>query len=186
MADKSKWHRGEWTLEPDEKHWTDEATGMRCVVLRGPVGAWCGYVGVQHDHPAYGRSYFKSDYTIEEVLSGMAGRDAPTQLLVNNIEVHGGLTFASVTMRDEPEGTFWFGFDCSHAGDFCPNYNDLKQLGAATGWGGKVEYRDLAYVMGQCVVLAKQLSVIANASPHADSSLASVNPPPYQVKEEGV
>lgn len=55
--DKSDWPRGPWDNEPDKIQWQDEVTGLPCLIVRGPVGALCGYVGVPKSHPAYGLSY---------------------------------------------------------------------------------------------------------------------------------
>lgn len=56
-VDKSTWGDGPWQSEPDKMQWQDEATGLPCLIVRGPVGALCGYVGIAPDHPAYGLSY---------------------------------------------------------------------------------------------------------------------------------
>jgi hypothetical protein len=69
--DKSAWGRGPWQSEPDKMQFTDEATGLPCLIVRGPSGALCGYVGVGKSHP-----YFEKDYD-----------DC-------GVSVHGGLTFA--------------------------------------------------------------------------------------------
>jgi hypothetical protein len=55
--DKSDWPRGPWDNEPDKMQWPDEATGLPCLVVRGPMGSWCGYVGIPSTHPAYGKEY---------------------------------------------------------------------------------------------------------------------------------
>lgn len=55
--DKTAWGDGPWLNEPDKRQWQDEATGLSCLIVRGPVGALCGYVGVPEGHPAYGLSY---------------------------------------------------------------------------------------------------------------------------------
>ena len=70
-TDKSAWNRGPWDQEPDKRQWQDEATGLPCLIVRGPAGALCGYVGVPEGHPAHGKDY-------------------------DDVEVscHGGLTFA--------------------------------------------------------------------------------------------
>ena len=138
------------------------ATGYPCLALRGPVGAWCGYVGVPVGHAAYGLSYYESDFSVEEVLSGAAAKAAPVQAKVNDLTVHGGLTFSG---ERDVEGDFhWFGFDCAHAGDYSPKCDPLNDpvlgLGAETGWGTKIAYRDLAYVEDQCRSLAAQLKAI--------------------------
>lgn len=69
--DKSGWGMGPWHSEPDKKQWQDEETGLPCLIVRGPVGALCGYVGVPAAHPYHGKDY--NDVAVD---------------------VHGGLTFA--------------------------------------------------------------------------------------------
>lgn len=54
---KSEWGEGPWQHEPDKMEWRDKETGLPCLIVRGPVGALCGYVGVPPTHPAYGLSY---------------------------------------------------------------------------------------------------------------------------------
>lgn len=70
VVDKTDWTRGPWDSEPDKIQWQDEATGLPCMIVRGPSGALCGYVGLLPGHPFHGKSY-----------------DDP------NVDVHGGLTF---------------------------------------------------------------------------------------------
>lgn len=156
---KKTWPQGVWHGEPDESRWRDADSGLDCLVMRGPHGAWCGYVGVPDTHPAFGVSYYKTGFDLFEVASGRAQKQVNVQHQVNEIIVHGGMTYSgSDTARGD--GLHWFGFDCAHAGDFCPGYQGAAQLGKPTGWGGVVEYRDLEYVQNECVSLAKQLAAI--------------------------
>jgi hypothetical protein len=71
VLDKSDWARGAWDDEPDKIQWQDEASGLPCLIVRGPSGALCGYVGVSPGHPWHGSDYDSCD-----------------------VAVHGGLTFA--------------------------------------------------------------------------------------------
>jgi hypothetical protein len=144
-VDKSKWKEGPWRDEPDKVQWQDEATGLPCLINRGPAGAWCGYVGVNSRHP-----YYEKDYDAVDV------------------EVHGGLTFSSkcqhpeggqslacntichIVEPDEDDDVWWLGFDCYHAWDHAPG----------TSWRPREihdVYRDQAYVTEQVERLAKQL-----------------------------
>jgi len=153
FMDKTSWPRGEWDSEPDKLQWTDEATGLLCLVHRGPSGALCGYVGLPEGHRFHGVDYDHVRFDENE--------DDPYPA------AHGGLTFASscqgsdpVTGRGvchipdegEPDSVWWLGFDCAHCGDYCPAYD------RGEGRGG-VTYRDLAYVQWQCRQLAAQLKV---------------------------
>src|SRR4051812_44340660 len=105
-VDKSTWGPGDWQDEPDKVQWQDEATGLPCLIVRGPSGALCGYVGVAEGHPLFAKEYSSAD-----------------------VEVHGGLTFADfcqqttnearhvchVPAPGEPDHVWWFGFDCAHS-----------------------------------------------------------------------
>lgn len=149
VKDKATWQRGEWDQEPDKIQWKDDATGLPCLIVRGPHGALCGYVGVAPGHP----------------LFGQGGDD---------LSVHGGVTYGSPCQENadeakgichkpgvgEPDHVYWFGFDTAHAGDFCPKFD--KNLGAPTGWGENVAYRNIAYVESECRSLAQQLCSVPN------------------------
>jgi len=149
VKDKSTWLRGVWDNEPDKIQWQDETTGLPCLIVRGPHGALCGYVGVAPGHPLFEQS----------------GDD---------LDAHGGITYGATCQEGaneskgichkpgagEPDHVYWFGFDCAHAGDFCPKFD--TNLGAPTGWGEPVTYRDIPYVEGQCRDLARQLVAVTN------------------------
>jgi hypothetical protein len=42
---------GPWTIEDDRVEF--DHAGMKCLITRGPLGAWCGYVAVGVAHPYY-------------------------------------------------------------------------------------------------------------------------------------
>ena len=67
-----------------------EHAGFAWVVARNDYAARCGYVLIPAGHPWFGKDYD----TI-------------------GCDVHGGLTWSSL----EPDGNWWIGFDCFHAGD---------------------------------------------------------------------
>ena len=138
--DKSDWSDGEWQQEPDKAQWIDESTNLDCLIVRGPSGALCGYVGVPETH-----KFFGSDYDEVDVV------------------VHGGLTFANECRDtgDESVGichseecaanktVWWLGFDCAHSGDYCPAYD----FGYRDGY-----YKNFNYVKGEVTRLASQLA----------------------------
>jgi hypothetical protein len=136
-----------WLTEPDEWFSRDDNTGYATMILRNRMGALCGYVGVPVGHPLYGLPYYDWNAT------------TPEQEAVNNIEVHGGLTFAGQGRRapDEYKDYWWFGFDCAHAGDYVPVRPDVM-----TDFGCK--YRDMKYVKEQIALLAKQIHAISGAT----------------------
>ena len=146
-VDKAGWGAGPWLAEPDKRQWQDEATGLPCLIVRGPSGALCGYVGVQKGHAAHG-----ADYDAVEV------------------DVHGGLTYAGVCQHGddpargvchipgagEPDDVWWFGFDCAHAFDLSPAYAHYER--PPSPWSKPDEYRDVDYVTEQVTQLAAQLA----------------------------
>jgi len=135
---------GPWQDEPDKVQWIDRETGLNCLIKRNPIGALCGYVGVEATHPLHGVNYGDMD----------------------DIEVHGGLTYSSACDGDEQTGichvpvqgrgeVWWFGFDCAHAFDLAPS----RRL---RNWLSKDDiYRDINYVKSEVEKLALQLKARA-------------------------
>lgn len=141
-----------WETEPDHVEFKHQ--GFPCIAHRGPVGAWCGYVGVPPGHRAHGQHYRE----IEDV-----------------VDVHGGLTYADACQGDichkpapgEPDDVWWFGFDCAHGGDVSPSMVKLREERPDIFpeppllWFGTEEvYRDLAYVQAETRRLAEQLGAM--------------------------
>jgi hypothetical protein len=142
--DRTGWPSGPWDGEPDRVEWRHQ--GLPCLAVRGPLGAWCGYVGVPPGHPWHGQGYDAVD-----------------------AEAHGGLTYAAACARHvchvpapgEPADVWWVGFDCGHAEDRIPG---MEAAYAAMGlrlrpspWPGvEVAYRDLTYVRAEVEDLARQ------------------------------
>lgn len=150
---RSEWGDGPWQNEPDLIEWRDEA-GMPCLIVRGPLGALCGYVGLGPEHP----------------YSGTNHNDLP------DLEVHGGLTFSEgchegghichVAREGEPEQVWWLGFDCNHSGDVDPAVRAL--LRSLPGYSERWEYgtyRDIHYVRGEVESLARQLRAVPTDPP---------------------
>jgi hypothetical protein len=127
---------GEWDNEPDKLSWCDTKSGLQCHIVRGPMSALCGYVGIPEGHPYFGLGYDDID-----------------------ISAHGGLTYAAdKAPESDISGVWWFGFDCSHAGDYLPKNSYRDNLGEPTGWGTYVTYRNIAYVENECRNIARDLS----------------------------
>jgi hypothetical protein len=155
-VDKSAWERGPWDAEPDKAQWTDEATGLPCLMVRGPHGALCGYVGVNPGHPWHGKGY--DDCTVY---------DGPDDDWDRYPSVHGGLTYADgcshgdparsichIPAPGQPDDVWWLGFDCAHAGDYSGmKYDEAWRVRFPPG--GDV-YRDFGYVRSECQRLASQ------------------------------
>lgn len=162
---KSTYPPGPWHDEPDKVQWADTATHLPCLAVRGPLGAWCGYVGVDARHPLFGVDYASAE---DHLPRG----------------VHGGLTFADhcqpggeeraichIPGEGEPDHVWWLGFDCAHAFDLLPahimfhrelaerdpQYRRLTELSKMGPFSDT--YRPLSYVQGECRELALQLTL---------------------------
>ena len=152
--EKKTWPEGPWTAEPDKVQWLDDTTDLDCLAVRNR-GFWCGYVGVQHGHPAFGDNYQRHE---------------------GSIEVHGCLTFSGACQKTKDPATgvchvplpgrgevHWFGFDCAHSGDLDPSHIKCNEEFHARHpefgpYRDLAVYRTLDYVRSQCAKLARQLA----------------------------
>lgn len=160
---RKTWGPGPWDEEPDRVEWRDPLTGLPCLIVRGPVGALCGYVGVYPGHPFYGQEY---GFTCKDCdawndTDGNEYRSC-THCPDDKVNVHGGLTYSGACQGDichvAAEGElepWWFGFDCAHAYDLVPSYRMDTRL-----WKDG-SYRDLTYVKAEVTSLARQLKDLA-------------------------
>lgn len=155
FIDKSSWPAGPWNSEPDKAQWTDEATGLDCLVVRNDFGALCGYAGVTDGHPL-----FEVFYGACPVGCDVERWECPHKP-ESVLDAHGGITFSGSCQEDDKEQgichvspggdrTWWFGFDCGHYMDACP--------GTPFGSLRRGFYRDIGYVREQCRALAAQLA----------------------------
>jgi hypothetical protein len=159
FIDRSKWERGEWDDEPDKVQWTDETTGLVCLIHRAALGHLCGYVGVPPGH-----RYHEVEFTDVDA------------------DCHGGLTYADhcapdhdpVTGRGichvpepgEPDDLWWLGFDCGHAWDVSPGLDatvsELRGGQSVRSYNDSINsmqhYRNIAYVRLNVTALALQLA----------------------------
>lgn len=69
-------------------------SGFECMTRTSPMNIPCGYVGLPKEHPYFGKHYDD----------------------VDDIEVHGGLTFSG-RWEEFHDDLWWLGFDCGHAWD---------------------------------------------------------------------
>ena len=143
LIDKSKWGPGPWQDEPDRIEW--EHLGFPCLMVRTPMGNWCGYVAVPPGHPIFEKEYDSID-----------------------VDVHGGLTYSAhcqgpichVPKPGQPDNVWWFGFDCAHYMDLVPSFEPLlTTLGHPhpNFMTDRSTYRDVPYVKKEVERLAEQL-----------------------------
>lgn len=164
IADKA------WESEPNSLDWVDEASGYLIAMRRGPFGHWCAYVGIPKTHPWHGKDYdapvkappgaMERHVDIDDIgaITLLCGSlDSVPEENIWRISVlcrcHGGLTWAA----DRPaggkaDGRWWFGFDCSHAGDYSPT---LKRYGDADDYGDT--YREVGFVRAAIAKLCEDL-----------------------------
>lgn len=161
-----------WDNEPDEA--TFVAHGLKCAMVRTSMKHWCGYVAIPEGHPWFGLNYSDTVTVPDEIINRPIDVDKVGAInllcaafkehandneidIVCAIDVHGGLTYAADHCpKREPNGDWWFGFDCAHAGDLVPGYSDI---GLGMLGGGDV-YRDEVFVRAECERLAEQLGAM--------------------------
>lgn len=133
VVDRSGWTAGEWDNEPENR--VDFVhVGFACFILRGPLGAWCGYVGVPSTHSLYGNTDVD-----------------------DKVDVHGGVTYTEkcagaichVPEPGMPDDVWWIGFDTAHYGDVVPVNVHWAQRGET--------YKNIKYVTDEVKRLAEQL-----------------------------
>lgn len=183
-----------WETEPTSLDF--EADGLPCAMRRNErYGTWCGYVGIGPEHPLFGlptnhplnlpAAWFEGRRALEgsspfdlflHILSGAKSIEDACPISLA-FQVHGGVNYADDHVpHRKPDGRWWFGFDCGHAGDYLPHKSKTVQkmmdemvdsmpeevrgkmreivdnTAARTG-----DYRDQQYVVSECQSLAAQL-----------------------------
>jgi len=153
---------GPWKAEPDKVQWINPTTDLDCLIVRGPSGALCGYVGVPPQHPWHGQGY--SECRTADCGEVWCSEHSPEC----RVAVHGGLTYSRGCDEENPEGichipapgrpadVWWFGFDCSHAWDISP-----ERLQYGFSLHGDETYRDIVYVKGEVASLAEQIAAVS-------------------------
>lgn len=180
FADRSSWGSGPWDSEPDKLQW-ETRSGLTGLLHRNSFGAWCGYVAIERNHPLFEVHYTQSTEVLRErmnermeeevgecppfgvmIRAMFGGEMEPTPEIAFN--VHGGITFASeshirkddgsgIYLEDDDREVWFFGFDCSHAGDLSPGMRKYHLIGDEV-------YRDMAYAAEQVESLAEQIKLI--------------------------
>ena len=171
--DKAAWGEGPWQSEPDKMQWIDEGTDLDCLIVRGPGGSLCGYVGVMDGHLLFETAYNDDKFY--------------------DLDVHGGVTFTDLCQEQKKEHgvchvpaagrsdhVWWIGFDCAHAWDYSPKFDKDMPGSAYLGVlarhlsdtvdfpdneaGFETTYKDLDYVMKEIRELAKQIKTLYDRS----------------------
>lgn len=155
--DKSTWGDGPWQQECDKMQWRDEATGLPCLAVRNPGGAWCGYVGVTEGHALFGKDHHVSNIDVHDNLS-FADKCQPEDGPGNGI--------CHIPELGQPDHVWWFGFSCAGPWDQRPAA-EARYRTYGVPLDDDVTYRDLPYVQEQVTNLARQLAALAGNTPVA-------------------
>lgn len=136
-------------LKEEGNYAKGEILGLSFVIWRNPTfGHWCGYVGVPKDSRLDGKNY----YFYTESENGLS----KLEQAINDISVHGGLTYAGKLGDRAKDDLWYFGFDCAHSGDTSPYMIEkYPELEGANDW-----YKDKEFVMTEIENLTKQLKEI--------------------------
>jgi hypothetical protein len=146
--------------------------GLHGLIVVGPLGALCGYVGIQCKHPFWEKKDWdcplpsaKTGIPTEEDLQfgpeSWTARHARrltcndgsncSHMAVYQFDCHGGVTYSGRGVNGMREDLWYFGFDCSHLGDVLPDM--------PSGHNGPDDrYRGAHYVQKNVESLAKQLA----------------------------
>lgn len=93
---RSAWGDGPWATEPDLVEWRLEGVTYPLMIIRGGMGALCGYVGVPPAHPCHGRAHTNFNLTASGPSWGLL-----------------------VPTGDAPD-VWWLGFDCGGSRERAP------------------------------------------------------------------
>lgn len=142
-----------WENEGKSYPFIDQETNYGCFIYRHPrYGHLCGYVDIPATHPLFGIDYRSNIF----------------DMIIGNLEVHGGITFTGrlenpYNINELPDyfddlHDWLIGFDCNHAEDYAP----FKPCDEGEVIELKQEYRTARYVADECRKLAKQLKKLEN------------------------
>lgn len=146
LAGRDRWGEGPWQAEPDIAEWRARGSALPRLGVRGPMGGWCGYVGLPPGHPLHGKSWGDAAVEVHGVHGGITYGDACAGLVCH------------APLEGEPEHVWWLGFDCAHAWDFTPGLAaTVRRVSGAREMAEHETYRTLAYVAREIEKLAAQL-----------------------------
>ena len=152
LFDRHSWSKGKWSSEHDVYIWVDQETDYDCLIVRLKLGYLSGYVGINNQHPLY-------------------GKPASDELFAT-LKIHGSKIFSSSQIMDRGEDclqsiplvstertdpTWWIGFGCHHQGDLIPC---LFSMSGTINEGES--YKDVEYLTKEVIALSRQLKVIEN------------------------
>jgi hypothetical protein len=140
------------------KEWTTKS-GHKAVVVETSMGHNCGYVGIDDNHPLFGKEYYEHSKELEKLFkqnkenNKLIGKRGVIPLLLRKediismdiyFDVHGSITYSSKNKKYPIKSDlYWIGFDCMHLND-------------------TLEICDLNYCIKECESLSRQLKEVKN------------------------
>jgi len=106
-----------------EKQWITDENYLATITI-DYSGIRCGYVSIPTDHPANGLNYYTSSISLDDITAS-TNLIVPVMQAINNIEVHGELTYGNIKFDQ-----WTFGFDCAHAWDYPDTVKAAKLFGS--------------------------------------------------------
>ena len=142
-----------------EKEWVTKS-GHNAKVLFLEMGHRCGYIEVTKDSFLFGKEYSYYSFNLDDISKEMI-ENIEKYKSINNIEVHGGLTYAGNLLND---GSHWFGFDCAHCDDK-RDIEKLKEYYHDSKYTEIFDFKDstiknLEFCMNECESLSEQIKNI--------------------------
>ena len=113
VLDKSTWPAGPWMSEPDFVGWVDDASGRRCMMVRGSVhGAWLGYVDAVDLLPMFER--------VEPRMGQWSSLAMMQEAGLPESVIRAPRYCLSYAGRAWQMPGLWLGYDNAHADDYAP------------------------------------------------------------------
>ena len=146
-------------------------TGLKACCVINKRGNINGYVAVPKSSKYYELEYYVYTVPFEDLHLWTDPHKRAAQAKVNDIEIHGGLTYSKPGNNFITLDGWVFGFDTAHSGDdynlgeafkyLAEDGDDFEEFYKSNSYMDHYPgdtYRDLDYVINECEELAKQLS----------------------------
>jgi hypothetical protein len=150
--DKKGLPPGKWHNEPDFCYWERK---LPCLVVRDMgTGLWRGFVGINEDHPYYGKS-------LEELIRIPGATDI-------YLSVYGGISAAGrlpPKFKEFSKNYWWVSIETCHGGDLVPmlrpeDMSDSNDPNVAKALVSSQTYKDMKFIRNEVNKLSSLLSKV--------------------------
>lgn len=142
-----------WYNEPDKVQWEDEATGFPCLAIRGELGAWHGYVGVDTSHPLFGITHQEINKN-EFILYGGLTFTGSSQKVKKGEEDIG---ICYISRGEEVTDIWWLGFNYAHCWNYVPSVDFNPLVSSDAVYFSEKYYGSIERIKIECQAFAIQL-----------------------------